>query len=275
MNKIRKPVVAGFFYPSDSQKLSAEIKNFLSISIPNIIPQKVFGIVSPHAGYFYSGHTAAFGYNIIKDKNYKTVIIISPSHREYFSGISIYEGNAFETPLGIVEINNDLADSLTNGSKYIFRGVVGHKEEHAIEVQIPFLQTVLNDFKIVPIVMGDQRKIFVDELAEKISEIFDNDTLVIASSDLSHYHSKREAFELDSIVEQRIKDFDFENLLFDLERRNCEACGGGPIVAMMEAAWFLNKKRAIILNRSDSGDVSGDNTQVVGYISAAVYGENV
>jgi AmmeMemoRadiSam system protein B len=269
--KIRHQQVAGYFYPADKEKLQRDISLMLETSKPKNVYNKIFGIVSPHAGYVYSGNTAASAYNLIKGKNYKTVIVISPSHSEYFPGISIYDGDAYETPLGIVELNQQMIDKLVDNTKIIFRGQQGHRKEHALEVQIPFLQSVLKDFKIVPIVMGDQGKMFVDELAEKISKVVDDETLVVASSDMSHFYSSEEADRLDSVVERRINDFDFEGLLKDLEARKCEACGGGPIGVMMKAASKKNINKAVVINRSDSGDIIGDNSEVVGYLSAVVY----
>ncbi len=272
MIMVRKPAVAGLFYPADSKKLRSEIELLLSVAEPDIELNKIFGLIAPHAGYIYSGRTAAYAYNLVQNKKYKKVIIISPSHREYFPGACVYEGDAFETPLGIVNVDVEVAARIVSGSKLIFKGLSGHREEHAIEVQIPFLQYVLDEFKIIPIVMGDQRKIFIEELARKISEVADEDTLIVASSDLSHYHAKYEAFDLDTVVEENIKKFDFENLYLALESKKCEACGGGPIIAMMKAAKLLNKTNSVVLNRSDSSDVSGDDVQVVGYLSAAIYG---
>jgi hypothetical protein len=269
--KIRHQQVAGYFYPADKEKLLSDISLMLKVAKPEKSFQKIFGIVSPHAGYIYSGRTAAYVYNLIKEKNYKTVIIISPSHSEYFPGISIYDGDAYETPLGIVEIDNEMADKLVDSSKIIFRGVEGHRREHALEVQIPFLQTVIKDFKIVPVVMGDQSKRFVDELAEQISKAADDSTLVVASSDMSHFYNASEADRLDSIVEKRINDFDFEGLHHDLEAHECEACGGGPIVAMMKAASLKDINKSQVIHRSNSGDITGDKSEVVGYLSAVVY----
>jgi AmmeMemoRadiSam system protein B len=263
--------VAGYFYPADKEKLQRDISLMLETSKPKNVYNKIFGIVSPHAGYVYSGNTAASAYNLIKGKNYKTVVVISPSHSEYFPGISIYDRDGYETPLGIVELNQQMIDKLVDNTKIIFRGQQGHRKEHALEVQIPFLQSVLKDFKIVPIVMGDQGKMFVDELAEKISKVVDDETLVVASSDMSHFYSSEEADRLDSVVEKRINDFDFENLLIDLDNHKCEACGGGPIAAMMKAASKKNVNNSVVINRSDSGDVTGDKSEVVGYLSAVIY----
>lgn len=269
--RIRHQQVAGYFYPADKDKLQKDIALMLQVAKPEKAFNNIFGIVSPHAGYMYSGKTAAFAYNLLKDKFYKTVIIISPSHAEYFPGISIYDGDAYETPLGIVEIDQIMVDKLVENSKIISRGIQGHRKEHALEVQIPFLQTVLKNFKIVPIVMGDQSKMFVDELAEKISKVVDDNTLVVASSDMSHFYSAEEAERLDSVVEKRINDFDFEQLLKDLDDHECEACGGGPIAVMMKTASLKNIDKSLVISRSDSGDVTGDKSEVVGYLSAVVY----
>ena len=269
--KIRHQQVAGYFYPAEKEKLENDISLLLNVAKPEKSFNKIFGIVSPHAGYVYAGKTAAYVYNLLKDKSYKTVIVISPSHAEYFPGICIYDGDAYETPLGIVEIDQNITDKLTENSKLVFRGIQGHKREHALEVQIPFLQSVLKDFKIVPIVMGDQSKMFVDHLAEKISKVVDEETLTVASSDMSHFYDSSEANSLDSVVEQRINEFDFEQLLKDLDDHECEACGGGPIAAMMKAASLKNINKSLVINRSDSGDITGDKSEVVGYLSAVIY----
>jgi len=273
MENIRSANVAGYFYPADPQKLRTKINDFLETAKQKNDIENIFGIVSPHAGYDYSGETAAHVYNLIRGKNYKRVIIISPSHSEYFPGISVYNGDAYETPLGLLEVDKEFVNKLVENSKTIFKGVEGHRNEHALEVQLPFLQSVLNDFKIVPVVMGEQSRMFVDELAKKLSEVTDAETLIVSSSDMSHFHSKSEANKLDSIVEKRITSFDFDGLQKDLDNHKTEACGGGPIVAMMKAAALKNKHHALVVHRSDSGDVIGDNREVVGYLSAVVYGD--
>jgi hypothetical protein len=275
MKRVRKPAVAGYFYPSEPEKLRKQIEDLISAARLSERYNNIFGIISPHAGYLYSGRTAAYGFKLLKESNFKTVVIISPSHREYFPGVSVYIGDAYETPLGTVELNLEMADKLTASSRIIFRGIEGHREEHAVEVQIPFLQTVLKDFTIVPVVIGDQGDMFVYELADRLSEIIDDKTLIVSSSDLSHYYSSEAANKLDSVVEKRILEFDYEGLQDDLKKKNCEACGGGAIVSMMKAASQLNKKKASVLNRSDSGDTTGDHKEVVGYMSAVIYGNSL
>jgi AmmeMemoRadiSam system protein B len=272
MKNIRPAQVAGYFYPADPAKLREEINLMLDISEKQDKAENIFGIISPHAGYTYSGKTAAYSYNQLKGKSYKRVVIISPSHSEYFPGVSIFDGDAYETPFGTLEVDKVFANKLVGDSKSIFLGPEGHRREHALEVQLPFLQTVLKDFKIVPVVMGDQDIVYIDELANNLAKVVDDDTLVVASSDLSHHHSKTEADRLDSIVAERINNFDFENLKKDLNNRNCEACGSGPVIAMMKAAALKHKDHSSVLHRSDSGDVTGDTKEVVGYLSAVIYG---
>lgn len=271
MKTVREPAVAGMFYPSSPSKLASEIKAHLDCVNLAKPYEKVFGIVSPHAGYAYSGKTAAHVYKAVQNKSYNTVIIISPSHREYFPGVSIYGGDAYKTPFGEIELDKEMIAKLIAEKGYIFEGMNGHRSEHALEVQLPFLQTVLKGFKLVPIVMGDQRKSFVDTLAEKLAQVVDDETLIVASSDLSHFHSKAEADRLDSKVEKKISEFDYEGLLSDLENQECEACGGGPIAVLLKTANLKGVHNVEILSRTDSGDVSGDNSEVVGYLSAVVF----
>lgn len=271
MKGIREPAVAGMFYSSSPSKLREEVNFFLNEARLDIQYSNVVGIVTPHAGYVYSGKTAAFGFNSSIKKNYDTVIIISPSHREYFRGISIYDGVAYRTPLGDVPLNNEMIDKIISDSKIIFKGIQGHRAEHAVEVQIPFLQVMLKDFSIVPIVLGDQNRNFVYELADRIAPVVDDKTLIVASSDLSHFYSRNMADKMDSIVERNIANNDYDRLQSDLETGRCEACGGGAIVAMMRTANLINKNKSKVLARSDSGDVTGDFSEVVGYLSAVMH----
>lgn len=271
MSLFRIPSAAGYFYPGNKNTLIAQIDSLFRAVKSEKTLNHVSGLVAPHAGYIYSGKTAAYAYNTIKEKKYTNVIIISPSHREYFRGNCVYDGDGYSTPLGVIEVNKELVLKLAAGSKTIFKGFEGHREEHGIEVHLPFLQSLLTDFQIVPVVMGDQSKLFINELADKIAGILDDRTLIVASSDLSHFYPRHMANELDSVVEKRITDYDYEGLYRDLEHKKCEACGGGPIVAMMKSLDILNKKNSFVLHRSDSGETSGDINEVVGYLSAAIY----
>lgn len=271
MKTVREPAVAGMFYPANVLKLRSEIEAHLaSVNLEGTF-ENIFGIISPHAGYVYSGKTAAFAYKTIQNRSYKTVVVISPSHREYFPGISIYSGDLYKTPLGEIEIDKEMISNLIDDKSFIFEGMNGHRAEHSLEVQLPFLQTVIDNFKLVPIVMGDQRKEFVISLAEKLSKVVNNETLIVASSDLSHFYSRKKADVLDSIVEDRISKFDYDGLLDDLEKQKCEACGGGPIAVLLKTAELRGIKNVQVLSRTDSGETSGDISEVVGYLSAVVF----
>lgn len=267
---IRKPVVADVFYPGDKTGL-LNLVNKLLCRVDNIEKvDSIAGMISPHAGYKYSGRTAAYGFSAL-NRNYKNVIVISPSHREYFKGSCIYEGDAFETPLGIIPVEKDLRMQLTENSSTIFSGNEGHKFEHGIEVILPFLQVTLDEFSLIPIVMGDQNEFYVDDLAAKLSAVINDDTLVIASSDLSHFYSRQRADELDMIVEKHVADFDHSGLMDDLANRKCEACGGGPIVAAMRALETKGIKNSSVLYRTDTSEADNNITEVVGYMSALFY----
>lgn len=271
MKNLREPAVAGYFYPRDEKSLHKTINDFFSRVVHDQDFGHIYGIIAPHAGYTYSGLTAAYAYKLIHRGNYDTVVVLSPSHREYFNAISIYSGNAYKTPLGEIEVNQDLSEKLVKGSEYIMRGEEGHRAEHALEVHLPFLQITLGKFRIVPIVMGDQNNKLIDELADRLSEIVDEKTLIVASSDLSHFYNAATAEKLDGKIEERIKNYDYNGLWDDIKLKKSEACGGGLMVCLMKAMKKAGIDNSSVLYRCNSGDVSGDYSEVVGYISAVFH----
>ncbi|MBE2280614.1 MAG: AmmeMemoRadiSam system protein B [Ignavibacteriaceae bacterium] len=277
VNDCRKAYNAGLFYPEDTGKLKSMIDSFIDAGSCGIKITDVAGGVAPHAGYIYSGTTAGYFYSNLIDKKFEKVVIVSPSHYDYFKGACVYEGNCFRTPFGKIDVNVEIRDKLTYGSYHIFNGKSGHlprhtgSAEHGIEVHLPFLQTLNKDFTLIPIVLGSQDRLTVKELTNKLIEIYDDKTIFIASSDLSHFHQKKQAHQLDSIVVENIDNYDPEILQKDLESGKCEACGGGAIVAIMAALKKLNFKNSKVVNRSDSGDINGNATSVVGYLSSIFY----
>lgn len=271
MSNFREPAVAGVFYPDKKEDLQNVISLFLESYTPLENFENIFGIIAPHAGYMYSGKTAAYAYNTIKNKNIKKVIIVSPSHREYFQAISVYPGAGYNTPLGDVKIDKTLRNALIADNKFIKPMINGHKQEHSLEVHLPFLQSVLSDFEIVPLVIGDQKRVYIDALAETLAKFYNEETLIVASTDLSHFHSREKATELDKLVISSVASFNYDKLQLDLETKNCEACGGGGVVALLKAAEIAGFNNASILNYSDSGDVSNDLNEVVGYFSAVIH----
>lgn len=272
MGTIREEAVAGMFYSAEEDELRRQISLLLEANIPQKHYKNVVGIISPHAGYVYSGRSAAYAYNVLKnDVQFETAIIISPSHREYFQGISIYKGDAYKTPLGVISINKILAETIIENGNHIYFGNEGHGAEHALEVQLPFLQMIQDNFSIVPIVIGDQSTEYVNDLAYSLSKSIGENNVVIVSSDLSHFHEKSKADQFDSIIEEHINNYDYEQLMENLKAKKCEACGGGGIVALMKAANLQAESKAEVISYTNSSDVSGDTSSVVGYLSAVIY----
>jgi hypothetical protein len=262
------------FYTANPKTLAREIDEMLNNASVEQVKGSVIALIVPHAGYIYSGLTAAHAYKLIENRSYDTVIVLSPSHREYFRGVSIYNGDAYRTPLGDIPIDTALRDELVRDDDLIIASDEGHISEHAVEVQLPFLQKVLSDFKILPVVVGDQQREVCFHLSDKLANILPGkNILLVASSDLSHYHPVEEANRLDKIIVDDVAAFDYEKLMKDVETEKAEACGGGPAVVALAAAKQLGANRVKVLHHCNSGDVSGDHDAVVGYLSAVAYRE--
>ncbi|NIM19449.1 MAG: AmmeMemoRadiSam system protein B [Candidatus Latescibacteria bacterium] len=283
-NSIRKPVVAGTFYPGRPADLKTQITDLLERaedSLPKIdIRGRIFGLVVPHAGYIYSGQVAAHGYRLIRNSDIDTVIVVSPSHMELFPFASIFSGDAYETPLGTIAVDKDLAEKIASMNPLVKLSEKGHIQnhlphrEHALEVQLPFLQSVLKGFKIVPIVMGDQSWKICEALGDSLSSfITPPEVLVVASSDLSHFHSYEEAERLDKTFCALLEEMDPEAIFQAIHRSECEACGAGPVIAALIAGLRAGASQCQVLSSANSGDVSGDRSNVVGYTAAAIIGE--
>jgi MEMO1 family protein len=272
MVTLRKSVIAGSWYPGNPSVLIRHIEAFLN-SIPDAETEgEIVALIAPHAGYIYSGQVAAYAYKGIFRKKYDAVIIIGPSHRTSFHGVSIFSSGGYETPLGIVPIAVELANQIKKNSKFVSDIPVAHLQEHSIEIQLPFLQYVLGNFSFIPLVMGDQSASTCQDLAQAICDSMQGmKVLIVASSDLSHFHGYNEATKLDSIVLQYLKDSDALGLLDSLGSENAEACGGGPMAVAMLVAGKCGASHARVLKYANSGDVSGDKSSVVGYVAAIYY----
>lgn len=268
---VREPAVAGMFYPSHPRALRRDVETMLEEAAERLPEWRgtIVGAVVPHAGYQYSGPTAAVAYKALASRNFDTAILVGPSHREYFGSSSIFPGDALATPLGEVAVDKDLAREIGARSDGLIASHAGHREEHALEVQLPFLQIIRSTARVVAITMGDQAPERCAELAAAIGAVVaGRNVVLIASSDLSHYHSSPEAMRLDGMVVQHIRAFRPDLLLDDLEHDRVEACGGGPIVTVMTAARALGASSAAIMHACNSGDITGDHSSVVGYMSA-------
>jgi AmmeMemoRadiSam system protein B len=270
-NDIRQAAVAGMFYPAEKKVLSGTLRRLLDEAPPGKPGRAPVAIISPHAGYQYSGATAAHGFRLLDGLAVEDVVIVAPSHREYFDGVSVFSGRAYRTPLGELAVAEALRTELLAGDDLIEASTRGHGQEHAIEVQLPFVQSVLGKVRILPIVIGDQRREYCYHLGERLGRILaGKNSLMIASTDLSHYHTYDVAEALDKVVIDDIAAFDDERLMDDLLAERAEACGGGPAVAVLAASKRLGADSVQILAHCNSGDVTGDRLRVVGYLSAAV-----
>ncbi len=265
----RAPAVAGMFYPDDPDLLRLAVEQLYARAPKSPFRGEVLGLISPHAGYIYSGPTAAAGYATIVGRQFDTVVIVAPSHREYFRGISIYPGDAYITPLGEVAVDTDMRARVLASSPHVVADIAGHREEHAIEVQLPFLQVGLPEFRLLPIVMGEQNRSYVMELGRILVEAAGGSkTLIVASSDLSHYHSARVADAIEQVLLNDVRKMDDEAMMSDLEDGATEACGGGPMVAVVKALKGIGATRMEVIRHTNSGEVTGEKKSVVGYLSA-------
>jgi AmmeMemoRadiSam system protein B/AmmeMemoRadiSam system protein A len=274
--KVRQAAVAGSFYPADPKELSSMMDEMLAQVSPQTIDGPILAAVAPHAGYEYSGPVAAYTYAALKGHKYSRVVVIAPSHYEAFDFTSVYDGDAYATPLGTIPVDKEFAHQLAKMSSTMQLSSRGHEPtraggEHAIEVQLPWLQKVLGDFQLVPIVMGDQSYENSRALGVALAKmIHGGDTLILASSDLSHYHPYNDAVKIDHKTLNALQAWDYFSMSRNFEARVWEACGGAPIVAAMIAAERMGANKAQVLKYANSGDTSGDHSRVVGY-SADVF----
>lgn len=274
---IRLPAVAGSFYPGDKQTLSKQIDYFLSQAEDIEVEGELKMLIIPHAGYQYSGGVAAYGFKKLIGKNFKTVILIGPSHTDWFNGSSVYKQGLYQTPLGQIEVDSELTEKLIKENEKIFYRPLAHQQEHCLEVMLPFLQKVLKDFKIVPIIISQPNNENVQILAQALSKYIDQKTLVVISSDLSHYPPYQIANEVDqktiqAILTGELQEFDQavkESMAQELPGLDTCACGGEPIKVALVLAKSLGLNQIKLLKYANSGDISGDHLSVVGYASIA------
>ena len=269
---IRKAAVAGSWYPGDARAIGTEVGEYLAAAAPPPVVGRLIGLVSPHAGLRYSGPVAAYGYSLLRGRSALTAVLVGPSHRVAFRGVALQARGAFETPLGRVAIDEPLAERLLAADPLLSDAPAPHRLEHSLEMQLPFLQHLVPDLRIVPMLMGSQDRDEIAAVAGALAAALrPQPALLVASSDLSHYHPAAVAGRLDALVVGDVERFDAATLQARLERSNEHACGGGPIVAVMTAAAALGADHARVLRYADSGDAGErDKSRVVGYLSAAL-----
>jgi len=273
---IRQPAVAGHFYKDSPSALRDQVERFVD---PEAKKVKALGIVSPHAGLVYSGAVAGAVYSRIKLPD--TFVLIGPNHTGLGAPVSVMTKGSWETPLGVVPINEALAAAVLSGSRRIQDDMMAHLREHSLEVQLPFIQYFKKEFSIVPIQMMDTRFETCVELGNAIAsaiaecgvrsaECREKDVLIVASSDMSHYVSAEAAKKKDHAAIKRILELDARGLYDTVRDEDITMCGYGPTVAMLTACKTLGATKAELVKYTNSGEVSGDYDQVVGYAGIVV-----
>ena len=261
MTHIKHPVVAGLFYPGSPQELQSTVDSFMR-EARTAEERRPRALIAPHAGYRYSGPVAASAYATLGPwaDAIRRVVVLAPSHRVPFRGIALSSADAFETPLGDIPVDRVAVRSLT-GLPGVLVLDAAFAEEHALEVQLPFLQRTLGEFTLVPLVIGDAEGADVERVIEALH---DDDTLIVVSSDLSHYHPYDDCQRRDRATSALIEDLDADDI------GPYDACGAYPIRGLLKAA-RAHGWQVATLDLRNSGDTSGDKSRVVGYGAYAFY----
>lgn len=256
---VRHSVIAGSWYPGEKNQLNSALDGYLSKAEINPV-SNLHALIVPHAGYVYSAPVAAYAYKLLEGKQYDTIIVIGPDHHIGFNGAWIPDATHFETPLGLVELSPKVSELRKNK---IFTDIPESRDqEHSVEIQLPFLQKTLKPgFKLIPIVAG---RVKPEDLAAALKPLIDDRTLIVASSDLSHYHPYEEAKKLDAVCTTNAPEINIEAM------NSCDACGITPIMTLLYIARDLNWTGQL-LDYRNSGDTAGDKSSVVGYMSVAYF----
>jgi AmmeMemoRadiSam system protein B len=275
LDNIRPSPIAGTWYPGDATTLARSIDGFLVDAKTPMVRGQIKAIMVPHAGHRYSGSVAAYAYNAIRILDVKNIAVISPMHQYHPGRLLTTAHQAYATPLGTVPVNPDLIRQLDQALISILgEGLtrIARDQEHSLEIQLPFLQRVYpQGFNLLPVMLRDQAPDTTRALAGALVKVLPAESLLVASSDLSHFYTEHDAHQLDGTTLKAIHDFSPESLYQVEADSRGFACGLGAIAAVLWAARELGADRVDILNQATSGDVTGDKSSVVGYASAVVY----
>ena len=273
--QIRTPAVAGMFYPKETQELKSTIRDcFLHPFGPGKIPpeetnEDVLGVICPHAGYIYSGPIATNSFYHISSQKPELIIIIGPNHWGIGCNVAAMKEGQWQTPLGNVEVDTESAQNIHEISTMIELDFFSHTKDHSLEVQVPMLQEIYSHkFKILPIILIDQECKVAKEVGEAIAKIAKTKkTIIIGSSDFTHYEENSFAHRQDKLLIEPILDLDVDRFYRVLEEKRVSACGYGAIASTMVACKELGASKGTLLRYATSGDVAGDKSSVVGYAS--------
>jgi MEMO1 family protein len=271
----RPAAVAGSWYPANPGALAKEVDDYVGRAA-DAPTGEIDAIWVPHAGIMFSGPVAAYAYKAAAAHDYDLAVLVGPSHFVGFEGVALYPEGEFATPLGPASIDAAAAASIARAR--IVRSLPeAHAREHSLEMQLPFIKRLLPGVRIVPLLMGDQDRRTIEALADALVQAVPSQrSLLVASTDLSHYFDATAAATLDGAVQDRVEDFDVEGLLslFEsypaAERGRHVGCGIGPAISVMMAARARGAREARILKYGHSGEISGDYEGVVGYLAAAM-----
>lgn len=270
-SKVRRARWSDQFYPGSPKALKDAVNGFLENVDQEKLPGKLIALISPHAGYIFSGQVAAYAYHQLEGEDFDTVILLGPSHHLPVRGASVYAEGWWQTPLGKVEVDSEIAKEIISKHQLFNFDEKAHKDEHSLEVQVPFLQATLKDFKIVPIVVNDSSEEFCQLLADAIvASKGKKKILIIASTDMSHYHPYGRACLTDGVAIQDLENFNLDSLRSHLISGKTELCGGAAVFTAVLAAKACGADRIKLLKYANSGDVTGDKDRVVGYGAFAI-----
>jgi len=267
---LRKPVVAGQFYPADAQELNTLISSLAGKPVPK---QEVLGCILPHAGYVYSGKVAAMTLSGVEIKD--TVVLLGPNHTGQGATFSIMQQGTWQTPLGNVQINSHLAELFLEQSRYLEADSLAHSNEHSLEVELPLLQYFRNDFKIVPIAIMTDDLAKLSAVGEDLASVIienglQGQVMLVASSDLTHYEPQESATIKDHLAIEAILALDEQKLEARVQEAEISMCGFAPIVVLIKAAKLLGAKQGKLIKYQTSGDASNDRSSVVGYAGITI-----
>jgi AmmeMemoRadiSam system protein B len=273
----RRSVYAGSWYPGTKESLTRAVDEYLADVDQPLVAGELLGLISPHAGYDFSGRTAAYAYYQLQGRQVDTVVLLGPSHRAWVGDSAISNESAYETPLGLVPLDRAFIDDLAGRSS--LRPVEGDVE-HSLEIQIPFLQRQLGEFRLVPIMMSASDPVIAQQLAAGLADVIrrraddGKRTLLVASSDLHHIKNYDEVVRRDQAVVDAVNAYDLLRLRSLLMDPGCTVCGWMPILTVLHAAKGLGADNVKVLHHTNSGDVTGQRwpgQYTVGYMAAAVY----
>lgn len=260
-------------YRNDPAELAGRVDRMIAEAPPPSHKGSPVGLVVPHAGYIYSGPIAAHGYRAVQGKGYDTVVVIGPSHRTPFRGISILDASSFDSPLGSIPCDRPLIESLLAAHDGISYLPEAHSQEHSLEVQIPFLQRSLPPFELVMAVIGGADPAAEEAFAQLLAGIKGKKILLVASSDFSHYYPYDFANRMDRLALDSVLAMDGEELKGKIGEKKCELCGIRPVLTVMNIARRMGVREGILLRQANSGDTAGPRDRVVGYATVAFYPE--